>query len=195
MKIFILGCGALGSNIAMNLAFDLKDHELILVDFDKVEARNYQFGTQQYLREQDGQKKVEALQLNIYKIAGNKNVDYRDNKVQQWGFYFVEKGDLIIDCLDNYSAREYVRLTCRDMELDCIHIGFSPSMTFEVGWNDKGYKTQEDILGSFDLCEAEGARSFIQYVAGLATNCIIDFIKNQNKVELVGNKFGITKIQ
>lgn len=193
MKIYIIGIGALGSNVAMNLAFDAKDYEFILVDFDRVEARNYQFGTQQYFREQEGQLKIDALEFNLYKLAGYNKIEVRENKVQEWGFYFVEKGDLIIDCLDNYSARDYVTRACKDMRLECLHSGFSPSMTFEISWNEN-YNPPDDVVGKFDICEMQGARSFIQYVAGLTSNCIIEFLKNGNKLELVGNKFGATKI-
>lgn len=194
MKIYILGCGALGSNIAMNLAFDRRDDELVLVDFDKVEPRNYQFGTQQYLREQEGMEKTYALKFNIYKIASNSKVEIRDNKVQEWGFGFVEKNDLIVDCLDNYSARNYVANQCKDSKLTCVHAGFSPSMTFEIAWNEN-YQVPDDVKTDFDICEAEGARSFIQHVSGIATAVIIEYLKTGKKLDIIGNRFVARKVE
>jgi hypothetical protein len=66
-------------------------------------------------------------------------------------------------------------------------------MTFEISWNET-YKTPEDVHSNFDLCEAEGARSFIQSVAGTASNVILEYLKNGAKIELVGNRFKVTKI-
>lgn len=191
MKLYILGCGALGSNIAMNLVFDRRDDEFILVDFDKVEVRNYQFGTQQYLREQQGQKKVIALQFNIYRFTGKK-VEVEDKRIQDLDLL---KADFVIDCLDNYEARNYVKNEFdKKKSLPCLHVGFSPLMTFEICWNEN-YQVPDDIKTDFDICEAEGARAFIHYVSGLATNVILEYLKSGSKIELIGNKFNVTKIE
>ena len=195
MKIYILGCGALGSNIAMNLAFDAKDHHLVLVDFDIIEARNYQFGTQQYTPSQICQKKVDALMLKIIMDTRRPFSDLSrlDKKLNIDKIEF-EKDSLLVDCLDNYTSRLFVKTEADRLGLECVHVGFSPAMTFEAGWNDN-YSVPDDTLGSFDICEAQGARSFIQYVAGLATNIIVDFLKKGDKLELVGNRFNVTKIE
>ena len=195
MKIYILGVGALGSNIAMNLAFDRRDDKLVLVDFDEVEARNYQFGTQQYLPAQNGLDKVDALKFNIYQIAGNSKVESKNTKVQE-GFLGTEKPKdiLFVDCLDNYEAREYIRDNAKYYKIDCLHAGFSPQMTFACEWNED-YRTYDDLKTDFDICEAEGARSFIQYVSGVTTNIIIDYLEKGEKKNCVGNRYSIQEIK
>ncbi len=192
MKIYILGVGALGSNIAMNLAFDRRDDELILVDFDKIEARNYQFGTQQYFPEQNGLNKVEALQFNIYRFAKNTKVEIKNERFGDNSSCFPSS--LLIDCFDNYESREKARVFSELGKFNCLHIGFSPQMTFACEWNED-YRTYDDLKTDFDICEAEGARSFIQYVSGIATNIIIDYLKKGEKRSCVGNRYSIQEIK
>jgi len=195
MKLFILGCGALGSNIAMNLAFDRRDDMQVLIDFDKIEARNYRAGTQQFFPEQEGMSKVGALQFNLYKIARKLNVVFLDKKFSSLrDLEPLEKDDLLIDCFDNYEARDLIRRIAKAREMECVHVGFSPKMTFEICWNDS-YETPETMEGGFDICEANGARSFLQYVTGLATNVVTEYLEKGVKVNLVGNKFSIQKIE
>ena len=47
-KIIIFGAGAVGSNILLNVIRDLPSVEVFIVDYDKVEQRNYLTGTQPY---------------------------------------------------------------------------------------------------------------------------------------------------
>ena len=189
MKIYILGVGAIASNIAINLAFDRREDELVLVDYDKVEPRNYQFGTQQYERGQLGQNKVEALQFKIYQATG-KTVGVVNQMIKFKNDFLLTSTipGLLIDCLDNYRAREIVREGSRLNHISCLHIGFSPQRTFAIEWNEN-YKTPTDIISDFDICQAPSARSFIQYVAGLATIVIIEFLTTGKKLEIVGNRF------
>lgn len=191
-KIMLLGCGALGSNIALNLSFDRREDELVLIDHDLVEPRNYQFGTQQYFPEQEGQLKVNALQFNLHKIARKtQGVEIVNKKIPP--IPPISPNSLIIDCFDNYEARELIREYAEKEKLDCLHVGFSPMMTFEIQWNE-GYKTPDDTKSSFDICELEGSRSFIQYVSGIATTTIIDFLKTGRKRNFVGNRFSCREV-
>ena len=191
MKIYILGCGALGSNIAMNLAFDRRDDDLVLVDFDKVEPRNYQFGTQQYTEAQNGLSKVEALRFNIYQGARNNKVAGIDERVENINLETLNSAGLMVDCFDNYYARASVASDLFSCER--IHVGFSPLLTFEVMWNEV-YEVPDDPKTDFDICEAQGARSFIQYVSGLASTAIIDYLDKGEKYGLLGNRYTVNKL-
>lgn len=174
----------------MNLAYDCRDVELELVDFDKVELRNFQFGTQQYFKEQEGNFKVEALMFNIYKATGLRARAYVIELGEDPLAY--EEDALVVDCLDNFKGREHVKNVLSPK--NCLHVGFSPEMTFEIAWNENYEVPSEDVMGDFDICGAEGARSFIHYVSGLATNVIIDFLKTGKKIDMVGSKYSVTKI-
>ena len=205
MKILVLGAGALGSWITANLAIDLRNKaQIYVLDFDKVEQRNWQVGTQFYRSEQRGMLKVDALAFNIYKWLGVK-IDViavklgPDSIVLQSGpkdseIRSVWDVDLVVDTFDNSESRKMVRLECERRKLSCIHIGFSPQKTFEICWNEN-YDVPDDVSADFDICTAEGARSFIQYVAGFASSVIQSYLENKEKISYVGNGFSIKKIE
>ena len=187
MKILICGVGAIGSNLAANLASDLKgEHEITILDMDKIEERNVQAGTQFYQKDQVGVNKVEALQYNIYKwFERDIIIDYHE---------IVEgdefKADLIIDCLDNQKARNILK----QQTTPVLHIGFSDQFTFAIEWNDN-YKVPTDITSGFDICEMQGAASFVKMVAALGALTAQEFVKDESKIEFIGNRFNIRKLR
>lgn len=68
----IAGCGGLGSNCAVALARAGIGH-LILADFDVIEPGN--LDRQYYFVDQIGQRKVEALKINILRINPDIKID------------------------------------------------------------------------------------------------------------------------
>ena len=191
--IAICGLGAIGSHIAKNLVFaGYKD--LLLIDKDKVEARNYQFGTQLYDPEQLGKNKTEALWFNIFRqtnvVVTNRNIDIAQMLKKQ-NFQDIS---LLVDCLDNYEARKATTAIGKDMKVPVLHVGFSPVFTYQIQW-DGGYETPSDAKGHFDICEMQGARAFIEFVSGLATNILIDYLESGKLMSLIGNKYSITQIK
>lgn len=188
-KILILGAGALGSNLAANLAADLRNEvELTVLDYDKIEERNVTAGTQFYMPDQVGMSKGEALQYNLYKWfgvqAGFINEMLGDDNLRYLGEY-----DLVIDCFDNESSRERVQ-DARNTELtgDLLHCGFSPQMTFEITWDDRYEVPTDSPDGARDICEMPGARGFIQRVAGLAANAVRQYVEEGKQVDYLGNR-------
>lgn len=192
MKIYILGCGALGSNIAMNLAYDRRDDDLVLLDFDKVEPRNYQFGTQLYALEQRGRLKVDALSFNIWRATGRQPLIIGE-KISTEFYDLPEKG-LMIDCFDNHDARLSAKTIAALHDYPCLHVGFSPLLTFSIEWN-ANYEAPSDYKQDFDICTAQGARSFVHYVSGLATLTAIEFLETGEKKEFMGNRFSVQEIK
>ena len=61
----ILGCGAIGSSVAMQLA-RMGAEEMVLYDFDSVEIENV--GVSQYFQSDIGEYKVDALKNHIHAI-------------------------------------------------------------------------------------------------------------------------------
>jgi len=195
MKIYIFGLGAIGSNLLTNLVMDTKDVEFIIIDKDKVEARNIQAGTQFYFRDQISNSKVKALKMNIYNLFGKKihsqfevNVDEKNIN----NILLPESADLVIDTFDNAVSRNMLRKFCKKFNMNCVHIGFSPQYTFEVTWNED-YQEQDGANQGIDICEMIGARAFVQAVSGLASQVILQFIRDKKKINIAGNKF-ISKI-
>ena len=189
MNVLILGLGAIGSNLAMNLAADMKQHKYMLLDYDKVEPRNLQVHTQRYSKEQVDVLKANALQVNIYTTIGGMPESYvtKINKPSDLDKY---SADLIIDAFDNYDARKCVYDYSKNNKIPCIHIGFSPQMTYEICWNEK-YQVPEDFKDSLDICQLSGASSFINYVSALSSIVIQEWVKTKKKRNFAGMRFSV----
>ena len=195
MNIYIFGCGAIGSNLLTNLICDYNDAVYTVIDKDKVESRNIQAGTQFYFREQIGMFKTAALRLNIYQTF-NKKIDsvVKEIKNDKDILELINSKDsLIVDSFDNAKSRNLLTKVCLENNINCIHVAFSPQMTFEIVWNRKDL-LYDEINQGIDICEAVGARSFIKSVCGIAGNVIIDFFKNNIKKDIIGNKFLVREI-
>lgn len=189
-KIVILGLGSIGSNLAYHLVSDV-DHMIYLIDYDKVENRNIQAKTQFYKPEQKGQSKVESLEVNLYEWTDKaRNIVSMEGKIKDSIPLKTIDDAIFVDCFDNHTSRELIRSTCEP----CLHIGFSPKMTYSIIWNDK-YKTPEDIMGDFDICASPGAASFVRMVTAHASLIIQRYLNDGDKISVVGNKFGQTQLR
>ena len=67
-NIIVFGLGAIGSNIAQILIKGMSYAKLTVVDFDKVEPRNYVAGTQIYSRQHNGMYKTQAFQMKRHRF-------------------------------------------------------------------------------------------------------------------------------
>lgn len=196
-KVLVLGAGALGSNLVANLASDLRNEvEITVLDYDTVEERNVQAGTQFYMPDQIGQLKVEALQYNVYKWFG-KEINTENTKLIGSCRSLFHNYDLIIDCFDNHDSRMVVQ-TSGEMEIssnncNLLHCGFSPKMTFEISWAEN-YEVPEDSKDHVDICEMQGAGSFVKMVSAVASRTILEFITNGEKKYFIGNRFSVRPV-
>lgn len=184
MEILICGIGAIGSNLVSKLVPDLRgEHDITILDRDKVEKRNITAGTQFYINDQVGEPKVEALQYNIYKWY-NREVHVRYEELTPKTH--LEGYDLIVDCFDNHFARNL--LAQNKPNCPVLHIGFSDNFTFAIEWNEN-YKTPSDITSNFDICEMPGASAFVSSVASLGALVIQKFLEDNSKWEIIGGKY------
>lgn len=192
MRILILGVGAIGSNLTARLASDLRTHDITILDKDVVEERNITAGTQFFYPDQIGLPKVEALQFNIYKWYGKEiNILHEELKIDTLSGMVLKlpKSDIIIDCLDNWAARDAVQSSfMTSTSADMLHVGFSDQMTFAIEWAER-YKPPTDISSGFDLCTMQGASSFINMVSSLSSLVVQRFINSGSKIDIIGNSF------
>jgi hypothetical protein len=101
----VVGCGAIGSSVATQLA-RLGADRFTLYDFDKVGIENV--GVSQYVDEDIGQYKVNALYKHIKKIECSIEIELINSKFNR---YMGSKEDILILGLDSMSARmEIVKL-------------------------------------------------------------------------------------
>ena len=186
-KVLILGVGALGSNLALCLVADIPSLELTVLDFDSVEPRNLRAGTQAYEPEQEGQLKVEALQLLVYSKF-DKDIFTHDVRLDKSTLNLLDGYNLVVDCFDNVYSRSIVKEyfdNPMEVHCDCLHAGFSGLKTFQIGWNES-YEVSDKDLG-IDICEMPGARSFIQSVASLTSLVIQQYLEKGEKLDGFGS--------
>lgn len=189
-SIIVLGVGAIGSNLSAYLASDIRDnHEITILDKDLVEERNIRAGTQFYLREQIGISKVEALQYNIHKQY-NRKVQIINGVFLRAENFMINAFDLVVDTFDNFEARKAITEACR--HIPCVHIGFSPNFTWSILWNE-GYVPPEDAKG-LDICELNGASSFVHMVSAIGSLVVQDFLNTGEKREFIGNRLSVREI-
>jgi len=108
VKFHIVGCGAIGSSVATQLA-RLGANQFCLYDFDKVGIENV--GVSQYVNEDVGKSKVDALYTHIKKIECSIEVELSNSKFK---YYQGTKDDILVLGLDSMSARmEIVKLLAK----------------------------------------------------------------------------------
>ena len=108
-NVIIFGCGAAGANTLLNLISDLPDVNYTIVDYDKVEERNYRVGTQPYLKSHLGKHKTQALQM-ICRANANKKVDIVNKKIEDLPIVILGKTFKKETNLELGSHQSYLRI-------------------------------------------------------------------------------------
>ena len=97
----ILGCGAIGSSAALQLA-RMGATQFYIYDFDKVELHNV--GVSQYILKDIGKPKVDALRSHIQSINDEAEVVTINNRFKV--FNSTGDKDIIIVAFDNMNSRK-----------------------------------------------------------------------------------------
>lgn len=167
---------------------DLKGkQEVTVLDMDKVEERNFTAGTQRYTAEQVGLSKVEALQFNIFKWY-EREIKILQKDIMDMDFNTIKEYDLIIDCFDNFRARNRLQSFAQRVDKPVLHVGFSDQFTFAIEWSDN-YKVPTDITTGMDICEMPGAAAFATCVGSLAALVAERYVDEKEKMEILGGKY------
>lgn len=110
--IGIAGCGGLGSNCAVALA-RTGIGKLVLADFDVVRKSN--LNRQHYFTDQLGQKKVFALEDNIYFINPSVKIESHHIKLDPESIVKIfKKCDVIIEAFDEAVMKQMIIETVLD---------------------------------------------------------------------------------
>lgn len=201
MKILICGIGAAGSNLVNSLVPDLKgEHEITVLDKDKVEERNVTAGTQLYTTDQIGLYKTEALQFNIFKRY-EREINILTQDIFDTEFLQLSDYSLVVDCFDNFRARNRLQAFAtgpgapEDGGNDVLHVGFSDQFTFAIEWHSN-YKAPTDITTGIDICEMPGAAAFVNIVGSLGSLVVQEWVNAMETkkydnlyMEILGGKF------
>ncbi|MDI6895948.1 HesA/MoeB/ThiF family protein [Methanocella conradii] len=103
-RVFVAGCGGLGSPVAYYLAA-AGFGSLVLADMDIVDLSNL---NRQILHWDSniGEKKVKSAYEKLAQLNPEIEVNPLDMEINEFNVYEVTKGcDVIVDCLDNFEAR------------------------------------------------------------------------------------------
>ncbi|MDZ8108119.1 MAG: ThiF family adenylyltransferase [Nostoc sp. DedQUE12a] len=167
--VTICGAGALGANIAENLARSGFE-KLTVIDRDRIEERN--LSTQPYYRSDVGAFKAKILANNLYRAIGTK-VDAKTKELTSANVnQLLQDSQLIIDVFDNSVARQIVKDYADKFNIPCLHVGLAADYA-EVIWNDV-YRVPSEV--NDDVCDYPLARNLVILTVAVACEAIISFI-------------------
>lgn len=178
--INIIGCGALGSNLAVMLT-RLGIQNIILYDYDIVEPHN--ITNQAYYTKHIGRLKTEALTEILKEINPELNIETRGKYKRQ-----VLEGYVFL-CLDNIEIRKAIveqnkYNQCITAMFD-LRMGLYEAQCYTAKWNQKEI---DFLLSTMDFTHEEAQQnvptspcgttlSVISTVQSIASYAIINFIK------------------
>jgi molybdopterin-synthase adenylyltransferase len=165
----ICGAGALGSNLAENLA-RAGFGTLKVIDYDRIEERN--LSTQPYYRSDIGAFKSKILANNLYRAIGTAVVAETKQLTSTNVHSLLKDSQLIVDGFDNSSSRQIVRDYGLQSGIACLHVGLSADYA-EVIWNES-YRVPSGA--NDDICDYPLARNLVMLTAAVACEAIVSFI-------------------
>src|SRR5580765_1919548 len=167
-RLAICGVGALGSQLADNLARQ-GFRQLRVIDRDRIEEHNV--GTQLYGESEIGAWKVEALRQRLFRATGVEIEAIRKELSDRSARTLIQDGGLIIDTFDNSASRRLVQEQCRALQLPCLHVGLYADYG-EVIW-DEHYRVPQDVVG--DVCDYPLARNLVLLVVAVASEVLVRY--------------------
>ncbi|BAZ47893.1 UBA/THIF-type NAD/FAD binding protein [Nostoc sp. NIES-4103] len=172
--VTICGAGALGANIAENLARSGFD-KLTVIDRDRIEERN--LSTQPYYRSDVGAFKAKILANNLYRAIGTK-IDAKTKELTAANTtQLLKDSQLIVDVFDNSVARQAVKDYAEQFSIPCLHAGLAADYA-EVIWNDV-YCVPSDV--NDDVCDYPLARNLVMLTVAVACEAIVSFIATKEQ--------------
>src|SRR5438067_8551393 len=168
LQVTLCGAGALGSQLADNLARQGVQH-LRVIDRDRVEEHNV--GTQLYGESDVGAWKVEVLRQRLFRATGIEIDALRKELCDRTARSFLQNGGLVIDTFDNSTSRRLVQEHCRALELPCLHVGLYSDYG-EVIWDER-YRVPRDVAG--DVCDYPLARNLVLLVVAVSSEALVRF--------------------
>lgn len=183
--IVVFGIGAAGSNTFLHLLYAYPNLNFTVVDFDTIESRNYDAGTQPYSKVDLNRPKTQALQ-RIAMSLKNKKINAITSKINSakdiMALVSNPSNSLLIDCFDNADSRNlFIGLKAYNV----LHIGFSANLCGEAVWDETfTHMTKAKADAEIDVCEMTIARPFIFALTSMAAMSISRFIEKSEKNNL-----------
>ncbi len=176
--VLIVGVGALGSHVVQfcrSLGVNLK-----IIDFDRVEQKNVL--SQFHGKPSVGKSKVESMKGTMSFLFGAK-LEVIPHKLTKDNDDQILAGvDLIVDCLDNGSARRLVQSFARRTHTPCIHGALAADGSFgRVIW-DEAFVIDDEGVGGAATCEDGAHLPFIALTSAVLAKAIQAFLQEERKI-------------
>ncbi len=167
--ITICGGGALGSNLADNLARQ-GFRNMRVIDRDRVDEHNV--STQIYGVADVGAHKTDVLRNHLFRVA-EVEIDAINKELEERNARKLLKGSrIVVDTFDNSASRQLVQQQCRADKLTCLHVGLYADYC-EAIW-DGSYRVPRDVAG--DVCEYPLARNLVLLAVSIASEALVRFL-------------------
>ncbi|MEL6349924.1 MAG: ThiF family adenylyltransferase [Myxococcota bacterium] len=188
-KIVIVGVGALGSHL-MLLARNLPAR-FTVVDFDRVERKNTlsQFHSKMGV----GRNKAQAMQQAMQGLFGLR-VDAVPHKLTADNAAALLRGaDLVVDCVDNATARRQIQAAAQDQAIPCLHGALAADGSYaRIMWSE-AFSPDEGGAGEA-TCEDGEHLPFIAVTAAHMAHIVQTFLKDETRRNLHIHPGGIINI-
>ena len=173
-KVLLLGCGALGSNLADLLAKQ-GYHSLTCLDFDVVEDRN--FGTQAFGKMDIGRNKAVQVQTNVLRRIGVK-IEAVSKKLTQDNVKILKPFDVVVDMFDNWESRELVRDYCFSNNVSCVRSGMAAMGFLGIKWaTNESFKSFPEAQAEDDApCEYPLAANLVSLCVGMTAEVVNRYV-------------------
>jgi molybdopterin/thiamine biosynthesis adenylyltransferase len=178
-RITLCGVGAVGSNLADNLARQ-GIASLRAIDHDRIEEHNV--STQLYGESDVGTWKVEALRNRLFRTTGIEIDAVRKELTSGNVRQLLKDCGLIVDAFDNSAARQIVQDFARAAGVACVHVGLNEGYC-EVIW-DEQYRVPRDVVG--DVCDYPLARNLVMFAVTIASEAIVRMLGTGERVSWSG---------
>jgi molybdopterin-synthase adenylyltransferase len=174
INVTICGAGALGANIAENLA-RTGFSRMKIVDRDRVEEQN--LSTQPYHRSDIGAFKAKIMANIIYRALGVA-VDSRAEELNETtaGKLLAGSG-LVVDTFDNSVARQAVKDYCASANVPGLHVGLAGDYA-EIIWNDH-YRVPSSAQD--DICDYPLARNLVMMAVAVSCEAVVAFAATRER--------------
>lgn len=173
-RVTLCGAGALGSQLADNLARQGVQH-LRVIDRDRIEEHNV--GTQLYGESDVGAWKVEVLKQRLFRATGIEIDAVRKDLTDRNAHGLLQDSGLIIDSFDNSASRRLVQEQCRALRIPGLHVGLYADYGESI-W-DENYRVPNDVAG--DVCDYPLARNLVLLVVAVASEAILRFVLDSSR--------------
>jgi len=167
--VTVCGAGALGANIAENLARQ-GFGRLRVIDRDRVEERN--LSTQPYYRADIGAHKARILANALYRALGTPVEGQVAELTAANAAKLVAGSALVIDTFDNSVARRAVADACAEAGIPCLHAGLAAGYA-EVLWNEC-YRVPS--AANDDVCDYPLARNLVVLATAVVGEAVAAFV-------------------